>query len=62
MKANLILKILLVGACASVLMMSFAGCSREDMSSTQSKIESTVSDVRSNVNSVVDNSSAMSNQ
>lgn len=51
----------MVGACASVLMFSFAGCSREDMSSTESKIESTVSDVRSNVNSFVDNGSGSNN-
>lgn len=57
MKTNLILKILMVGIMASLLAISFVGCSREDMSSTESKISSMVSDVKSDVNSFVGNGS-----
>lgn len=57
MKTNLITKILMVGLCAFLLAFSFAGCSKEDMSSTESKMSSMVSDVKSDVNSFVGNGS-----
>ncbi|MBR5451528.1 MAG: hypothetical protein IKV36_00855 [Clostridia bacterium] len=58
MKTNLLVKILMVGLCASLLAFSFAGCSKEDMSSTGSKVSSMVSDVKSDVNSFVGNGSS----
>lgn len=57
LKTNLFIKILMVGLCASLLAFSFAGCSKEDMSSTGSKVSSMVSDVKSDVNSFVGNDS-----
>lgn len=57
LKTNLLLKILMVGLSATILVFSFAGCSKEDMSSTESKMSSMVSDVKSDVNSFVGNGS-----